>query len=322
LARKEAEEAALCYTMHVGAQRAAAEAAESPAAAEARIRKALPMTSEEARAIAAAEGLELVPFSSGETAFKCVSKTYGKLGNIKDATRISANGKLRHLGVFSTPEEAALCYARYIGAERAAAEAAAAELAAAKAAASPPLTADEAWAIAAAEGLELVPSSSNETGFKCVSKNWGKYKVQTSENGKLRHLGNFSTPEEAALEYARHVGAERAAAEAAEARGEGSQPLTADNARAAVAAEAKSEAEAQARLCELEDELDEEEILVLETALGVKRVPSAAAFVAALQACDQQGTLGRSDRRKRQRRPGTPTLAPPGPICVIQVPLR
>ena len=44
------------------------------------------------------------------------------------------------------------------------------------------------------------------------------------------------------------------------------------------------EAEAQARLRELEDELEEEEMLALETALGVKRVPSAAAFVAALKA--------------------------------------
>jgi hypothetical protein len=44
------------------------------------------------------------------------------------------------------------------------------------------------------------------------------------------------------------------------------------------------EAVAQARLRELEDELEEEEMLALETALGVKRVPSAAAFVAALQA--------------------------------------
>jgi hypothetical protein len=43
----------------------------------------------------------------------------------------------------------------------------------------------------------------------------------------------FATPEEAALRYARHVGAERAAAEAAEARVEGPQPLTADEARAA-----------------------------------------------------------------------------------------
>ena len=67
------------------------------------------------------------------------------------------------------------------------------------------LTADEARATAAAEGLELVPSAKSKTGFKGVSKNGGKYKVEIKENGKLRFLGNFATPEEAALCYARNV---------------------------------------------------------------------------------------------------------------------
>ena len=106
-----------------------------------------------------------------------------------------------------------------------------------------PLTADEAMAAAAAvraaaaaEGLELVPSSSNQTGFRGVCKNHGyhgKYKAELKSSGKRYYLGMFATPEEAALRYARHVGAERAAAEAAEARVEGPQPLTADEARAA-----------------------------------------------------------------------------------------
>ena len=74
----------------------------------------------------------------------------------------------RHLDNFATPEEAALCYARHIGAERAAAEAADARIAAPQ-----PLTADEARAAAAAEGLELVPSARSKTGFKGVSKNGG-----------------------------------------------------------------------------------------------------------------------------------------------------
>ena len=90
-------------------------------------------------------------------------------------------------------------------------------------------------AAAAAEGLELVPSS-NETGFKCVAKNKAKYEAVTRENGKTHRLGTFVTPEEAALCYARYIGAERAAAEAAEARGEGPQLLTVDEARAAAAA--------------------------------------------------------------------------------------
>jgi ubiquitin/hemin uptake protein HemP len=225
------EEAALCYARHIGAERAAAEAAE---AADARIAAPQPLTADEARAAAAAEGLELVTTASGETGFKCVYKHHGG----KYTAQITENGKSRFLGNFATPEEAALCYARHIGAERAAAEAA--EAADARIAAPQPLTADEARAAAAAEGLELVPSAKSKTGFKGVYNQDGKYKAQIMENGKLRHLGNFATPEEAALCYARHIGAERAAAEtaeAADARIAAPQPLTADEARAAAAAE-------------------------------------------------------------------------------------
>jgi hypothetical protein len=68
-----------------------------------------------------------------------------------------------------------------------------------------PLTADEARAAAAAEGLELVPSTRSETGFKGVSKSGGRYKVEITESGKSRHIGNFATAEEAALCYARIV---------------------------------------------------------------------------------------------------------------------
>jgi acyl dehydratase len=229
-----------------------------------------PLTADEARAAAAAEGLELVPSSTNETGFKGVRKQGGKF-----EARIWENGKLRHLGTFDRPEEAALSYARHAGAERPGAEEAEARVSVSDdaqveevveeaqeqeaveeemAAGPQPLTVDEAKAAAAAEGLELVlsgagvkrgrgrprkgtMSSLSSTGFKGVSNDHGKYKVEVWEDGKYRRLGTFATPEEAALCYARHVGAERAAAEAAEARGEGPQPLTADEARAATAAE-------------------------------------------------------------------------------------
>jgi hypothetical protein len=201
------------------------------------------MLSDEVRAAATAEGLELVPSSSNETGFKCVAKQVSGGKYVAQINKSHKNGKQRYLGRFATPEEAALCYARHIGAERAAAEAAEA-----RAAEPEPLTADEARAAAAAvraaaaaEGLELVPSSSNETGFKGAHKRGGKYEACIREDGKQRdgkqrYLGRFATPEEAALCYARHIGAERAAAEAAEARGEGLEPLKADEARAAAAA--------------------------------------------------------------------------------------
>ena len=215
------EEAALCYARCAGAERAAAEAA------QARGEGPQPLTADEARAAAAAEGLVLVPSSSGETGFRGVFKNSGKY-----RAALKCSGKQRNLGSFATPEEAALYYARHIGAERAAAEAAQA-----RGEGPQPLTADEARVAAAAEGLELVPSSSNETGFKGVAEHYGRYQGQIWENGKRRYVGSFATPEEAALCYARHIGAERAAAEAATARVERPRPLTADEARAAAAAE-------------------------------------------------------------------------------------
>eukprot|EP00900_Chrysochromulina_parva_P009099 jgi/Chrpa1/18190/Chrysochromulina_OHIO_Genome00023911-RA len=215
------EEAALCYARHIGAKRAAAEAA------AARGKGPQSLTADEARAAAAAEGLELVPSSNSETGFRGVQKHYGKF-----ALRFKEYGVLRYFGSFATPEEAALCYARHIGAERSAAEAAAA-----RGKGPQSLTADEARAAAAAEGLELVPSSSNETGFKGAHKRGGKYEAYIREDGKQRYLGMFATPEEAALCYARHIGAERAAAEAVEARVAVPEPLTADEAKAAAAAE-------------------------------------------------------------------------------------
>jgi hypothetical protein len=167
--------------------------------------KLKPLTADEAKAAAVAEGLELVPSSQNTTGFKNVTKRWSKY-----RTMVVENGKELLLGTFETAEEAALIYARHIGAERAATEAA---KEAAKAAA---LTADKAKAAAVAEELQLVPSLRSSTGFKNVTKCRSKYKVEVSENGRLRYLGTFKTAEEAALIYARHIGAERAAAEAAE----------------------------------------------------------------------------------------------------------
>ena len=215
-----AGEAALSYARHVGAERAAAEAA------EARVAVPQPLTADEARAAAAAEGLELVTSASSETGFKGVYVNGGRY-----MAQSQKDGQVRYLGKFTIAEEAALCYARHVGAERAAAEAAQARVVVPQ-----PLTADEVRAAAVAEGLELVPSLNNETRFKGVYVNHGGYLARICEDGKISNLGTFTTAKEAALCYARHVGAERAAAEAAEARIAAQRPLTADEARAAAAA--------------------------------------------------------------------------------------
>ena len=96
-----------------------------------------------------------------------------------------------------------------------------------------PLT---ARAAAAAEGLELVPSSTNETGFKGVRKHYGKFIADVQTNGNRRRLGSFATAEEAALCRARHIGAKQASAETQKAKSKG-DPLTADEARALAMAE-------------------------------------------------------------------------------------
>ena len=62
-------------------------------------------------------------------------------------------------------------------------------------------------ALAAREGLCLVRST-NETGFKGVRKN-RKTKYQAHFGDE--YLGSFPTAEEAALVYARYIGAARAA---------------------------------------------------------------------------------------------------------------
>ena len=72
-----------------------------------------------------------------------------------------------------------------------------------------PLTAPEVLANAAQHGLCLVRSS-NVTGFKSVFKHRNGYKAKVG----AQYLGSFPTAEEAALCYTRHIGSERAAAEA------------------------------------------------------------------------------------------------------------
>jgi hypothetical protein len=88
--------------------------------------------------------------------------------------------------------------------------------AAAAAAARVHLTAAEALATAAREGLTLVPAD-NETGFKNVKKHGKLFRAQIMEGGVLSCLGGFATPQQAALVVARHRKEGSAAAVAAPA---------------------------------------------------------------------------------------------------------
>jgi len=75
------------------------------------------------------------------------------------------------------------------------------------------MTEAEAHRLAAAEGLVLVLAPGNASGFKGVSRNNGSispksgYCAQFCQGGKTVRLGSFSSAAEAALAYARHLGA-------------------------------------------------------------------------------------------------------------------
>ena len=174
------------------------------------------------------EGFELVPSSKNKTGFKGVTQKKDRY-----AVHTCENGKACQLAVFDTPEEAALCYSRHIGAERAAAEAAAARRPVfiptpAFAIAAESLSDQDGagivspWvaAAAAAEGLTLIRSGRTTTGFKHVTQNMPTgthakpFQLRVSVEGKVINGGYYATADEAALAYARRIGPEASAREA------------------------------------------------------------------------------------------------------------
>ena len=157
---------------------------------------------------AEAEELTLLRSESGSTGYKGV--TWHKRPEAKPyKAEVRRGGTKVHLGQFATAEEAALCYAR-------SPEAQAAVAASAAPPAPPPMTAEEALRQAEAEGLTLLRSESNSTGYKGVSFNrtmkTKPYTWQVKRGGKQLNLGFFATAEEAALVVARGAAAHAAAA--------------------------------------------------------------------------------------------------------------
>ena len=207
-----AEEAAL----HVART---AEGLAAVAAAAAAPPKPPPLTAEKAVQQAEAEGLTLLRSESNSSGYKGVSfirssdksrpyqaqvQPRGSCKSKPYQAKVWRGGTVVHLGLFATAEEAALCYARSPEAQAAAA-------------APPPTTAEEALQQAEAEGLTLLRSESNNSGYKGVSfkgsRNLAKpYTAEVRRGGKDVHLGRFATAEEAALCYARASARAQAAA--------------------------------------------------------------------------------------------------------------
>ena len=185
---------------------------EEPAA---RQRQRVAMTAEEALTAAEAEGLLLVRTDANASGFRHVTNSSGQRFRLKASGLPSA--------YFATAEEAALAYSRHIGREAAEEEAARASHA--------DMTAEEALAAAEAEGLPLVRTDANATGFRHVQK-WAGQRFRLKATGLP--TAYFATAEEAALAYSRHVGREAAEEEAARAS---HVDMTAEEALAAAEAE-------------------------------------------------------------------------------------
>eukprot|EP00964_Phaeocystis_antarctica_P101579 scaffold67028_cov55-Phaeocystis_antarctica.AAC.1 len=178
-----AEEAALCVARSPEGKVAAERAAAAPP----------PLTSEEARQQAQAEGLTLC-VADNETGYFGVHLNPNKTSKSKPyQAKVRRGGKLVHLGSFATAEEAALCVARSPEG-RDSARAAAAAVA--------PPTSEEARQQAQVEGLTLLKAD-NTTGYfgvYLVKLGLSKpYLAGVKRSGKSVSLGYFATAEEAAL---------------------------------------------------------------------------------------------------------------------------
>ena len=201
-----AEEAALCVARTPEGQEAAEQAAEPP-----------PLTSEEARQQAQADGLALL-MSDNKAGYFGVYVT--QPGQPKPyMAQVWRGGKDVYLGIFATAEEAALCVARSPEG-RAAAK---------RAAAAPPLTGEEARQQVQADGLALLMSDNKAGYFGVYVTQPGQpkpYMAQVWRGGKDVYLGIFATAEEAALCVARSPEGRAAAKRAAAA-----PPLTSETRR-------------------------------------------------------------------------------------------
>ena len=167
------------------------------------------ITEEEARAIAAAEGLVLVPAPSSSTGYKGVTRSGSGGKPFKAQAR--QDGVEKNLGSYATAAEASLAYVRHVGPEACAVEAWRATTTAVPAALSEPE--QTAQQLAATEGLVLVPAPGTATGYKGVTRSGGSskpFKAQVRQAGCLgksvkKNLGCYGTAAEAALAYARHL---------------------------------------------------------------------------------------------------------------------
>lgn len=158
------------------------------------------MSEEEARRLAAAEGLVLIPApGKSKTGLEGVTPVMRADGRAFAAAdrRAPKGTPCTHFGIYSSKWEAALTVARHFGPEACRQKTAM-------------LTEAETRRLATAEGLSLVPSVYSTTGFRGVRKVGYGYVVETSAvGGATVIVGNYLSVWEAALAYARAVGTDK-----------------------------------------------------------------------------------------------------------------
>ena len=199
---------------------------------------ASPLTSEEAKLQARAEGLTL-RVAKSKTGYVGVYLKHQGLSHLpkRFEAQVRRGGKMTSIGYFATAEEAALCIARSPEG-RAAAQGAAQQAAAAPV----PLTSEEAQQQAQAEGLTLRVAD-NKTGYSgvYVDTRGGRskpYMTQVKRRGGTDvSLGSFATAEEAALCVARSPEGRAAAAAAKQAAAAAAKRAAAAAAKRAAASE-------------------------------------------------------------------------------------
>jgi len=209
-----AEEAALCVARSPEGKAAAVRAA-----------SAVPLTSEQARQQARAEGLTLVVAENTTGYFgvylrPSLPKPY--------RAKVHRDGKTVHLGAFATAEEAALCIARSPEGQAAARKPAVARSPGGKAASAVPLTSEQARQQARVEGLTLVVAENTTGYFRVGLYSYPglpkRYQAKVHRDGKTVNLGIFATAEEAALCVARTPEGQAAARRAAARERQGTLP--------------------------------------------------------------------------------------------------
>ena len=193
-----AEEAALCIARSPEGRAAAKRPAAAP-----------PLTSEEARQQAEAEGLTLLKADNKAGYFGVSLSNPGYSKPYKAEVR--RGGRNVSLGSFATAEEAALCIARSPEGQAAAKKSATARL----------LISEEARQQAEAEGLTLLKAQNSTGYFGVYLVHPGQpkpYQAKVRRGGKFVSLGSFATAEEATLCAARSPEGRAAAQKAAAAR--------------------------------------------------------------------------------------------------------